>query len=503
MVSDRTRRVLLAVAPWPLVRALANPTFRRLYGRRRTVKSGAYLALYSLAFAVAVVRRPRIARLFAIVAGLGTAAELWVERSSSGRRSGLPPGKLPLIPVASVTDRDFLLKQLERNGPIAKASWLWKASPVVCVRGLRRGATVLREHSADVCWVGNSFDSLIPAGFIRSMSPVDHARYKPIFRQAFAEEAVGECTPHFREVARAAVAELASDAARDPGRPVDPRPMLGRITVRSYARLFFGVQPDTGDCDLVESALLEPGPLYALPGPWDRRFGELREAAATLAAMVRAKSVDLDDPSVARSFLGRLVRADPSAVDDPNVLLNLVFLFATGSRDVTGLLQWIVKLLGENPVWITSVRSSNGDLDRRIVMETLRLAQSEYITRRVLRSFEVDGYRVPKDWWLRVCVNESHRDPAVFASPETFDPDRFAGRRYTTVEYAPFGMFEHACLGVPATHALAGAFVREYCDLDWTVCEDGDPEYDGFHWMPSRRLRVKRARSLDEREDAV
>ena len=267
---------------------------------------GAYLAFYSLAVAVAVARRPSLARRLAILVGLGTAAEMWVERSSSGRRSRLPPGELPLIPVASVTDRHYLLKQLERNGPIAKAAWLWKDRPMVCVGGLRRGATVLRGHSADLCWVGNSFDSLIPAGFIRSMTPADHARYKPLFRHAFAEEAVVACTPHFHVEARAAVAGLAREAARDPGKPLDPRPMLGRITVRSYARLFLGVLPDTRDCALVESMLLEPGPLNALPGPWDSRFDELRGAAEDVAGIARASAVDMDNPSVASCFVPSL-----------------------------------------------------------------------------------------------------------------------------------------------------------------------------------------------------
>ena len=493
MLAGRTKRVLLAVAPWPLIRALVTPSFRHLLGRRSIVMFAGYVAFYVLTVTIALIRRPRLAGLFAVVAALGTAAEIWVERSASGRRSGLPPGGLPLISVASVTDRNFVLKHLERHGPIAKASWLWNDRPMVCVRGLRRGATVLREHSADLCWVGNSFDSLIPAGFIRSMAPADHARYKPLFRQAFADETVMVCTPHFHEEARTAVAGLAAEAARDPERPLDPRPMVGSVTVRSYARLFLGVLPDTKDRTLIEAMLLEPGPLYALPGPWDRRFDELREATTILAGIVRAKSAERDDPSVASSFLGNLLRAEADALDDPNVLLNFVFMFATASRDVTGLLQWIVKMLGDNPVWIERVRSGNGDLDRRIVMETLRLAQSEYIARRVLRPFEIDGYRVPQDWWLRVCVNESHRDPAVFPNPETFDPDRFEQRRYTTAEYAPFGMFEHSCLGVPTTHTLAVAFVREYCELDWTVCQDAEPEYDGFHWGPSRRLRVSLA----------
>lgn len=120
----------------------------------------------------------------------------------------------------------------------------------------------------------------------------------------------------------------------------------------------------------------------------------------------------------------------------------------------------------------------------------MRLAQSEYIGRRVVAPFELEGHVVPKGWYLRVCVQESHRSPEVFDRPETFDPDRFVGRRYTRAEYAPFGMLEHACLGVTATHAVGSAFVRAYCEHDWVVSQDGAPEYDGFHWMPNRRLRV-------------
>jgi cytochrome P450 len=483
-------RLLLVVAPWPLVRALATPSFRRLQGPRKTAKYGGFLALYALVFVAALLLHPPLAGYLALVAALGTMAELWVVRAGSGRRAGLPPGRLSLMPIGSVTDRDYLLKHLDHYGPVAKAVWPWSGHPMVCLRGLRRGATVLREHSADIAWGGMGFDPLIPAGFIRSMTPEDHAHYKAILRRAYADEAVEACGEQFSHEARRAIAELAAVAEHEPNSRLDPRPTLGRITVRSYARLFLGVIPGSDECELLENLLLDPGPFYALPAADDPRFEELRDGATVAAGIAKARSLEPGDPAVASSFLGKLVRDDPHALDDPNTSLNFVFQYATASRDVTGLLQWIVKMLGDNPSWISRVRSSSDDLDRRVVMETLRLAQSEYIARKVLKPFEIEGYQVPRDWWLRVCVNESHRDPAVFESPETFDPDRFADRRYTVAEYAPFGMFEHACLGVPTTHALASRFVHEYCEYDWVVCDDGEPEYDGFHWIPSRRLAV-------------
>ena len=59
------------------------------------------------------------------------------------------------------------------------------------------------------------------------------------------------------------------------------------------------------------------------------------------------------------------------------------------------------------------------------VMETLRLEQSEFLYRRVVAPIDIDGRTIPAGWILRLCVNEAHRDPAVFPDPDRFDPRRF------------------------------------------------------------------------------
>ena len=61
----------------------------------------------------------------------------------------------------------------------------------------------------------------------------------------------------------------------------------------------------------------------------------------------------------------------------------------------------------------------------RIVMETLRLEQSEYLYRETTRDIEHKGVVIPRGWLVRLCVRESHQDPAIFANPDVFDPDRF------------------------------------------------------------------------------
>ena len=177
---------------------------------------------------------------------------------------------------------------------------------------------------------------------------------------------------------------------------------------------------------------------------------------------------------------------------------NLVFLLRTASSDVAGLLHWVMKELGDHPDLQGRVRTDS-DLARRIVLETLRLHQSEFIQRRALQPLEVDGYRIPAGWYVRMCVRESHRDQSVFSDPHAFDPDRFLHRRFSRYEFSPFGRLEHRCIGETATIGLATTLVSRLSnDFDWSVMRDGPAEFNRYHWRPSRRFRVR----LQERSPA-
>jgi cytochrome P450 len=61
------------------------------------------------------------------------------------------------------------------------------------------------------------------------------------------------------------------------------------------------------------------------------------------------------------SVVAEIARADPEALDDPNVTLNLALLLRTASTDVASLLHWIMKTLGDHPQWCTWVRDEAGD----------------------------------------------------------------------------------------------------------------------------------------------
>lgn len=495
-----TDRLLVGAAPWPLIVACANPRYARLYRRPAAVAAG-YLALYLLALAAVAVAAPPLLVPWALVAVAASLLLLWRMRPDFGRSHGLPPGALHPVPVSPVTDRDFVTRRIAKHGPVSKARMPTVARPVVLVHGLSRGSAVLREHDDSLKWIGMSFDSLIPARFIRSMSPDDHRHYGRILRAAFADSVVEDCRPEFADIARAELDGLGA-RARD---GEDVRPALRRYALTSLSRLFFGVQPGSDERIRIGRLYDDPGPLElfhwgidlrTLGRALDEARGMLTDRAASIAA------AEARGEHVPPSFLAALLRERPDALEDSTLAFNLAALLGTGYRDLAGLLHWIVKMLGDNAEWIDRVRADTaGDLATRVVLETLRFEQSEYVLRKVTDDIEIDGFVVPAGWYIRICVRESHRDPAVFADPELFFPDRFLGSRHTRDQYSPLGLPIRPCTGAETVVAVADAFVRELARAwRWEIVRDGPAEFDGFHWRPSRRLRIAMTPRVDVHE---
>jgi cytochrome P450 len=232
--------------------------------------------------------------------------------------------------------------------------------------------------------------------------------------------------------------------------------------------------------------------------------------AAVRAALagIEAWMERTDDAEAAREarracVLHEIVHRTPDALNDPTLVRNLIYMLTTSAGDVAGLVMWVLKLLSDHPAWADRLRreadpalearsSRSPSLASRIVSETLRLQQSEFVMREIVRPFRHRGFRFPRGWLLRVCVQESHRDPVMFARPEEFDPDRFLGAPPAREQYAPFGLDRHACVGESLARAMAEEFAGALAGSEWNVTSDGPTELsDWRHWAPSARFRVR------------
>ena len=190
--------------------------------------------------------------------------------------------------------------------------------------------------------------------------------------------------------------------------------------------------------------------------------------------------------------LGRLVAEQQSTAVDDTVAGNIVYAVEMGRYDLAGLLRWNVKTLSDAPCVVERIRrGAEPDLPRAVVLETLRLHQSEGLSRSATCDLDVEGFRIPKGTLLRIAVRESHRDPTAFPDPLSFTPDRFIGPRLDPDKYAPFELDRHRCIGADLVTAIGAIFVEELVRrYRWRVLADG-PEHRGpYHWEPSSRFAI-------------
>jgi cytochrome P450 len=477
----------LAIAMWPALRAVLSPPFRRAHVRPAIAAAAVVVGVGFVAAGLAA-RSPAGLRALAVVACGIRLFSLWLSRPGRGRSRRLPPGRLTLLPpVGAVEDERFFARQAAEHGPVFKIGGFRRN--VVCVVGLERGAALLRRHDADLAVPAPPFDRVIPKGFLRFMSTADHAVYRRAVQRGLSRELVDTAEGSLRKAVTDTLTQLARASSRGGDVGVDPRPFLHALTFGALVELLLGV--GTGDPAFERLARLyrDVDHLSVLPFAIRRA----RRAITAIAAC-------LGDGAPGRCCaLSQAVAAEPGLARDPTLIGNFVFMVRVGATDIAGLLSWMLSLLGDHPVWLARLRAGSPgggathDLASRVVTETLRLQQSEYLTRVTLAPIEVEGYVVPRRWAVRLCVHESHRDPGIFPRPDAFDPDRHLGRDAAPTELAPFGMDRHACLGEHLTRTLGRILVEELAlGYDPAVAGSTPAEMGrALHWEPGRRFRVR------------
>ncbi|XP_056623999.1 cytochrome P450 26B1 [Triplophysa dalaica] len=71
--------------------------------------------------------------------------------------------------------------------------------------------------------------------------------------------------------------------------------------------------------------------------------------------------------------------------------------------------------------------------------------------RKVLQTFELNGYQIPKGWSVMYSIRDTHETAKAYQNPELFDPDRFGADRdeskHERFSYVPFGGGVRSCIG--------------------------------------------------------
>lgn len=217
-----------------------------------------------------------------------------------------------------------------------------------------------------------------------------------------------------------------------------------------------------------------------LPTPNTRRLtSSLQAIDAAVNELVQSHRDDGDTTSVLAMLLQ--ARAD-GVISDAQVRDEIVTLIVAGHETVAATLTWTWLLLAAHPMVMQAVREevdvrpaeawADDELDglaftNAVVDECLRLYPPAWlISRRSKGADQMGAYQIPAGTIVITSPYALHRDPAVWANPLVFQPERFLGDAPDRSVYLPFGAGPRLCIGREMARyeapLIVASMVREF-----------------------------------------
>ena len=155
---------------------------------------------------------------------------------------------------------------------------------------------------------------------------------------------------------------------------------------------------------------------------------------------------------------------DGQPMSDQELRDEMITMLLAGHETTATSLSWVVHRLLQNPDVLEKVRA---ELQRVVgggpiqaehmselayldatIKETARLNPIVPVVARYLEQpTRIGDYAMPAGCVAAPCIYLTHRRPALWPEPETFNPDRFVGKRVDPYTFFPFGGGVRHCLG--------------------------------------------------------
>jgi cytochrome P450 len=214
---------------------------------------------------------------------------------------------------------------------------------------------------------------------------------------------------------------------------------------------------------VMATPLLQEPQLRHLPGwraAW-RKFERRREAVDEviypLITSRRRACEHRDQGDRQADLLSLLVRArnaDGSPFSDRQVRDNLVSVVIAGHETTAATLAWAFQLLAHNPAvqdrLIEEIHEGTNDtyMDA-VIQEVLRHRPTFlFLPPRVVKEpIEISGWNYHPPAQLLACTYLLHHDPALYAAPQEFMPERFLTEAPRPGTFLPWGLGRKRCPG--------------------------------------------------------
>ncbi|MER5353623.1 cytochrome P450 [Kitasatospora sp. NPDC002551] len=386
------------------------------------------------------------------------------------------PGALPLLGHALHLARDPLgfVERLRDHGPVTEFRLGTRPAYMVGTGELLKDLLITRQTAFEKG--GPLFDQavkLLGNGLAAANGEL-HLRQRRLLQPAF----------HHGRMARYAEAASASAEALSarwrPGAVADVGHDLHDMTMDVLTRtVFSAVTPETAAeirrcipalvAGVARRAFVPVDFVHRLPLPVNRREAErldrLYQVVDGLITDYRARPPEQED------MLALLLAARDETTGEPladrQIHDEIRSMMVAGTETSATALHWSFQVLAARP---DVERRLHRELDEvlggrpvaypdlpkleylgRFVQEILRMFPTGWLlTRRAAAEVDLGGHLIPAGADVFFSPYALHRDPAVFADPHRFDPDRWLPERAAAVPrhaYLPFGAGVRKCIG--------------------------------------------------------
>lgn len=438
------------------------------------------------------------------------AVKLWQIYMIRGRdpscQRPLPPGTMGLPFLGETLQlvlqrRKFLRMKRQKYGFIYKTHLF--GNPTVRIMGAENVRQILLgEHKLVAGYWPASVRSILGSDTLSNVHGAQHKSKKRALMKAFSREALENYIPVIREEVRCAVKDwMQSDSC------VLVYPEMKRLMFRIAMRILLGFDPDqikTDEQELVEAFEEMKKNLFSLPidVPFSGLYRGLKARNfihSKIEENIQKKiqdSVDERNPKDALQLLIENCRRSDEPLSMQELKESATELLFGGHETTSSTATSLVMFLGLNQDVIQRVREElqergltgvcpqektlNIELLEQlkytgcVIKETLRINPPVPGGFRVaLKTFEIDGYQIPKGWNVIYSICDTHDVADVFPNKEEFQPERFMCKSpedSSRFNYIPFGGGSRMCVGKEFAKVVLKIFLVELTTkCNWTL----------------------------------
>ena len=250
-------------------------------------------------------------------------------------------------------------------------------------------------------------------------------------------------------------------------------PHMQEITLDIILRAVFGVaegeQRRRLRRTMVEALGLAGRNPLLLVAAWNRLVRIRRMIDRLLyAEIARRRAAAQSNASDIMTLLAAARDEEGRPMSDEEIRDEMVTLLVAGHETTATSLAWTIHSLLQNPEALAAARDEVANvigegsqlpspspeqiaaleyLDA-VIKETARLNPVvPIVVRRLERDTQIGDYELPAGNIVAPCIYLTHRRPDLWPEPDTFNPDRFVGRRIDPFTFFPFGGGARHCLG--------------------------------------------------------